>query len=69
VKKTAKQKRKSVDYSNVLLALPFCPLPAKKMVPGAAGKERAATNNNTTGGGPSSKYPLHNNHRKENSVQ
>ncbi|XP_021321229.1 uncharacterized protein LOC110437203 [Sorghum bicolor] len=53
VKKTAKQKRKSVDYSNVLLALPFCPLPAKKMVPGAAGKERAATNNNTTGGGPS----------------
>jgi len=65
VKKAAKRKRKPVDYSNAVLALPAFPLPPKKKVAGAAGKKRAATSKNTTGGGQSSKYPFHNNHSQK----
>lgn len=64
--KSVKRKRKRVDHSNIILALPaIYPFPQKKTVAGAAGKKRAATKKNTTGGEPSSKYPLHNNHSKK----
>lgn len=54
--KSVKRKRKRVDHSNIILALPaIYPFPQKKTVASAAGKKRAATKKNTTGIiGPSS---------------
>ncbi|NP_001170272.1 uncharacterized protein LOC100193884 isoform 1 [Zea mays] len=48
--KSVKRKRKRVDHSNIILALPaIYPFPQKKTVASAAGKKRAATKKNTTG--------------------
>jgi hypothetical protein len=65
VKKRVKRIRKTLDYYNVIQALPaMFPFPPKKMEPHAAGKKRVTTDEYTTGG-PSSKYPPLNHSKKE----